>query len=209
MPSILDIAWTDSLRDPTGAGDNLRDRAMLERRRFEPYGIPQLIIPQMPTTQGFSTVNGSAVDADAVADNGGAVRATVNALFGGYDAKWAGRQVRITLKATGAAEVGTVIDSGGALVVQLQGNLGQTTISTTPADYALELADLTTAFLTNPANLFLVMCDRMRAYRKFEQESERWRIDVFYEADVGLFNEHAISMQDGITAPRFSFGGGF
>ena len=209
--STLDMAWTESLADPTNAqGSTLGDRASIERSRFKPSGIPQLIIPQMPTTQGFEQVTASTANADAVVDNAGAnLTATVNTLFGGYAAKWAGRSVRITFTATGDTEVATVTDTGSALKITTVGTLGQSTISTTVGDYTLDLADITTAILSNPSNLFLVMCDQMRAYRKFEQEYERWRIDVFYEADAGLFNENALVIQDGISTPAFTFGEGW
>ena len=58
----------------------------------------------------------------------------------------------------------------------------------------------------NPKNLFTVICDQVRAYRKWEQEYERWRIDVFYEADYGVFNENAIAIQSGIIVPIQAFG---
>ena len=211
IPSILDIAWTDSLRDPTNAqGSALGDRATLERRRFEPHGIPQLIVPQVPTQQGFSTVSASTAVADAIVDNAGAnLTATVDTQFGGYDAKWVGRRVRITLSASGETEIATVIDTGANLKFTTAGTLGQTSISITAADYALDLADITSAMLLNPRNWFMVMCDQIRAYRRFEQEYERWRIDVFYEADTGIFNENAVVLQDGITAPAFTFGSGW
>lgn len=212
MPSILDIAWTDSLRDPTTAqGSALGDRATLERRRFEPHGIPQLIVPQMPTGQGFSTVTGATAAADAITNNGPNVNLTaqLDTFFGGYDAKWAGRRVKITLTATGESEIATVVDTGAQLQITTAGSLGQAVISTTAGDYSLDLADLTSAWLTNPRNMFLVLCDQIRAYRRFEQEYERWRIDVFYEADAGIFNENAFVLQDGIASPAFTFGQGW
>ena len=210
LPSILDLAHTDELASAGDEGSQLSDRAKIARERFTPLGIPQLLIPQMPTDQGFSTVNASTVAANAVVDNGGAtITFTVNDLFGGYNAKWAGRRIRVTLNSSGASEVITVVDVAGALKATTKGNLGQGSVSTTPGDYTLDLADLTTAFLTNPRNLFMVLCRQIRAYRKFEQENERWRLDVFYEADFGLFNENAVSLQDGISVPQFSFGEGW
>lgn len=206
VSSKLDMAWSKYLQD-LGAGSALSDRALIERRRFDMAGIQQLVLPQMPVDLGFATVSGSASDADAVADDGdGTLTATVNTLFGGAAAGHAGRRVRITFDATGQSEVCTVTWNGSALRIATAGSLGQSTISTTASAYTLDLADLMPAVLCNPKNLFMVLCDRMRAYQRFEQEFERYRIDVFYEADFGLFNEDAIAMQDGIIAPSFTFG---
>lgn len=210
IPSLLDLAHTDELATAGDQGSELSSRAKIERRRFTPQGIPQLIIPQMPTSQGFSVVTASTAAADGIVDNAGAnLTVTVDTLFGGYNAQWDGRKVKITLNTSGETEIRTVVDSGSTLTFTTAGNLGQSTISTTPGDYTLDLADVTTAILTNPSNLFLVMCDRIRAYRKFEQEYERWRVDVFYEADCGVFNENAVVLQDGIATPSFDFGAGF
>ena len=210
MPSIIDIAWTDSLREPTNSvGSQLQDRATIERTRFDPHGIPQLIVPQMPTNGGFNIVTASTAVADAVVDNTGSITFTVDTLFGGFNAKWVSRCVKVTLNSTGASENAIVFDDSGALKITTVGTLGQNVVSTTASEYTLDLCDVTTALLTNPANLFIALCDEIRAYRKFEQEGERWRIDVFYEADAGIFNENALVIQDGIVAPSFDFGADF
>lgn len=201
----LDEDYTNSLQSLDGSA--LRDQALIERRRYAPMGIPPIVVPQWPTDQGFATLTGSAVAADAVADDGdGTLTATVDALFGGYDAEHAGRMVRITHVDTRETEVLEVIDDGAKLVIRSTGSLGQAAISTTPADYTLDLADCSGAMLTNPANLFMVLCRQIRAYRKFEQEAERWRVDVYYEADFGVFNGDALVLQEGIVPAAVSFG---
>ncbi len=207
MPRKLDLSWDSHLTN-LGTGDmGLRDRAKTERTRFAPLGIPQLVIPNMPSNQGFDTLSGSAVDADAVADDGdGTLTATVSALFGGYSSAHAGRKVKITLTSNGQTETLTVLDQGGANKIATAGSLGQSTISTTAGDYTLDVADVASQLLTNPANLFMVMCDKVRAYRKWQQEFERFRFDVFYEADFGIFNEDAVVLQDGIVPTTFAFG---
>ena len=80
------------------------------------------------------------------------------------------------------------------------------TISTTASDYTLDVADCTPVVLTNPRNLVLVICDKVRAYMKFEQEWERWRIDVFMELDFRVVNPDAAAMHDGVVPTRFAFG---
>ena len=206
LPPSLDEDFTYSLQN-LGDGAALRDQALIERRRYAPMGISPILIPQWRTDQGFDTLNGSAVDADSVADDGdGTLTATVNTLFGGYSASWAGRTVRITCDATGQYEDLTVVDTGAALVIRSAGSLGQSSISTTASAYTLDLADCTGALLTNPANLFVVLCRQIRAYRKWEQEAERWRIDLFYEADFGCFNSDAVVLQEGIVPTSITFG---
>lgn len=208
MPGDIDEEWTDILAGYSGgSGAAIGDTAINQRRRFMPYGIPPLIIPQMPTDQGFSTLTASAVDADAVTDNGDdTIKLQVDTLFGGYSSSNAGRKVKVTYDATGQSETLTVTDSGSQNDIDTTGTLGQSTISTTASDYTLDVADCTPVMLTNPRNLFVVMCDQIRAYRKFEQEYERWRIDVYYEADAGIFNPNALAMQDGVIVPTQSFG---
>ena len=206
LPPMLDEDFTNYLQG-LGDGARLRDEALTTRQRWAPMGIPGIMIPQWPTDQGFATVAGSAVDADSVADDGdGTLTAVVDTLFGGYNASHAGRSVTITNDATGQSETLTVVDTGAQLEIRSVGSLGQSTISTTASDYTLDLADLTGAMLTNPANLFMVLCRQIRAYRKWEQEAERWRVDVYYEADFGIFNSDALVLQEGIVPSSISFG---
>lgn len=206
LPSDLDEDFTNSLMN-LGDGAALRDQALTERRRYAPMGIPPVLVPQWPTDQGFATLNGSTAAADTVTDNGdGTATFRVNTVLGGYAAGNAGRVIRVTCDATGQYEDLTVEDVGGHNVATTAGSLGQGSISTTAADYTLDLADCTGAMLTNPANLFLVLCRNIRAYRKFEQEAERWRVDVYYEADAGIFQPDALVLQEGIVPTQITFG---
>lgn len=207
IPSCLDESWTHDLATSSGGvGSALGDRAKIERIRFPIEGIPQLIVPQMPETEGFARLSGSAVAADSVTSPASNVRAVVDSLFGGYGASHAGRRVKITCIATGQSEVCVVEDTGSVLRITTVGTLGQSSVSTTASDYTLDLADITPALLVNPRNLFMVMCDQVRSYSKFEQEYERWRMDVFYEVAFGMYNESAIVLQDGIIRPYRTFG---
>jgi len=207
LPPMLDEDFVYSLQN-LGDGAALRDEALIQRRRYSPMGISPILVPQWPTDQGFDTVSGSTADADAVADDGdGTLTATVTTLFGGYVAGFAtGRQVKITCVATGQSETLAVVDTGAAFTIASVGSLGQSTISVVASEYTLDLADMTGQILTNPRNMFLVLCRSIRAYRKFEQESERWRIDVFYEGDAGIFNDDAMVFQEGIVPTDITFG---
>jgi hypothetical protein len=91
-------------------------------------------------------------------------------------------------------------------VINTVGTLGQAVVSTSASDYLIDVADTAAVMLSNPANFYLVICDQIRAYRKFEQENERYRIDVFYEADCGIYNPNAMAIQDGVIVPQFTFG---
>jgi hypothetical protein len=206
LPPMMDEDFTFGLQN-LGDGALLRDEALTSRKRYSPMGIAPILVPQWPTAQGFETLSGSPADADSVANDGdGTLTATVNTLFGGYNAAHAGRTVRITYDLTGQSEDLTVVDTGSNLVIRSAGSLGQSSISTTPSAYTLDLADCTGAMLTNPRNLFMVMARQIRAYRKFEQESERWRVDVFYEADFGIFNPDALVLQEGVVPSAITFG---
>lgn len=206
LPPMIDEDFTYGLQN-LGDGALLRDEALINRKRYSPMGISPILVPQWPTSQGFGTLSGSAADADSVADDGdGTLTATVNTLFGGYSSTHAGRTVRITYDLTGQYEDLTVVDTGANLVIRSAGSLGQSSISTTASAYTLDLADCTGAMLTNPRNLFMVMARQIRAYRKFEQEYERWRVDVFYEADFGIFNPDALVLQEGVVPTAISFG---
>jgi hypothetical protein len=210
ISSKIDLGLTNLLATANSgpaAGSELSDRAATQRKRFEAMGIPPLILPQMPTTLGFDTLAGSAVDADSVADDAdGTLTALVDTLLGAYAAGNAGRRVKITHDTTGESETLTVTDESSHNYIHSVGSLGQSSISTTASDYTVDVADCTSALLSNPVNLGLVLCDKMRAYRKFEQEAERWRIDVYWEADFIVHNLEATVLQDGIVTPRFSYG---
>ncbi len=202
----LDESYTQFAQNLSDGGA-MRDRALLERTRFRPMGIDPVIVPQWPTDQGFDSLNGSASDADLVTDDGdGTITLRVDTLFGGYSSSHAGRRVKVTFDATGQSETLTVRDESSHLVVHTTGSLGQGTISTSASAYTLDLADTTGIMLTNPRNLFVVLCRKIRAYRKYEQESERYRMDVFYEADFGIFEPNAVVLQEGIIPTAATFG---
>jgi hypothetical protein len=202
----LDESFTNYAQG-LGDGSALRDRALLERTRFRPMGIDGLIVPQWPSDQGFAALSGTAVDPDVATDDAdGTITFRVDTLFGGYSATHAGRRVKVTCETTGATETLTVADESSHLVIHTTGSLGQGTISETEANYTLDLADTTGIMLTNPRNLYVVICRKIRAYRKFEQEAERWRLDVFYEADFGIFQPDAMVLQEGVVPTSVTFG---
>lgn len=210
IPRKLDLGFADELAGyGAAAGLAAGGELLTERQRKTPLGIPQLIVPQMPTDLGRATLTTSTVvnPNTVVDDSDGSMTVTVTALFaGGYAAGNAGRKVKITYTPTGQSETLTVQNVGGAHKILTVGSLGQGTISTTASSYTIDFADCTSALLTNPKNLAVVLCDQIRAHRKFEQEFERWRTDVFWEADWLVYNPDAAVLQDGVIAPSFVFG---
>lgn len=207
----LDLGFADELASyGSSAGLAMGGDVLVERLRKTPGGIPQLIVPQMPTNLGRATLTTSTVvNPDTVVDDSdGTATITVTGLFaGGYAAGNAGRQLKVTFTATGQSETLSVQNVGGAHKILTTGSLGQATISTTASGYTIDFADCTSAILTNPKNLGIVLCEGIRAHRKWEQEFERWRTDVFWEADFIVYNPDAAVLQDGIIAPSFTFGG--
>lgn len=204
IPRLLDLGWTADLQ-ALGGGSALTDKLLATRARTPILGVPQLIVPQMPVSGGFSILSGTTSAADAVVDDSdGTMTVTVNTLLGGYSTGNAGRKVKITHKTSGLSEVCVVVNAGGANKILTVGSLGQDTISTTASDYTLDVADAASVLLTNPANLFFVLCDKIRAYRVFEEDDERWKFLVKYEADCGIYNEDALVLIDGVVPPAFT-----
>lgn len=206
ISSMLDMAHTEEIAGFISGGSVAADRAKLERQRFMPRGVPQLIIPQIPTDGGFAVLSGSQAAAGTVSLVSGNPKVIVSNTFGGFSTSHVGRLVKVTCTATGGYEVRPVLSDGSNLYVQCLGTLGQSTASTTSSDYTVDIADTTSAILTNPKNIYVVLTTGMRSYRKFEQEFERWRIDLYFEMAFGLFNPDAFVLQDGIVNPSYSFG---
>ena len=210
-PPGMDEAFTWEVNEFAAQGNAAALAGLNQNRvRYNPNGIPALLVPQMPTTNGFTTLGKSAVAADAITSPASNVKAQVSSLFGGYDAAQVGRQVKITCNATGESETASVTAASSQLYVTTVGTLGQSSVSTSAADYTLDVVDCTSALLTDPKNICFVMCTRggeggVRVYRKFEQESERIRFDVYWEMDVLIFNPNALVLQDGIVVPVEEF----
>lgn len=204
IPRLLDLGWTDELITE-GNGNALTERNLTTRVRTPIHGIPQLIVPQLRVDQGSNILRSPAAAGTpgTVTDASGTVKAVVSAFFGGYATGNAGRKLRLTYEDTGLYEDLVVFNEGGANYVQSTGTLGQSSISTTSADYTIDFADATSVVLTNPANLLFVLCDRVRAYRKFEEDEERWKFLLKYEADAEVFNEDAAVLIDGVVPPLF------
>jgi len=207
----IDQEFTWEVNEFAAQGNAGSLRGLTEQRlRYNPQGIAPLLVPQLPNTQGFSTLNKSTSAADAVTNSSGKVKAQVDTLFGGYNSTHVGRQVKLTCVATGKSETLSVTAESSHLYVTASGTLGQSTISTTASDYTLDVVDCTSIILTNPKNICFVMCTRsgdggVRVYRKFEQEFERIRFDVYWEMDVILFNPDAMVLQDGVVIPVEEF----
>jgi hypothetical protein len=201
LASAVESAWQGSLttlaQTPANqVASNLRDQVITSRVGPSPKGIPQILIPQMPT-QGAG--QSAAAAPTAVSDNGdGTLTARVHAILPDTT-DHSSRMVKVTYKPTGQSQTLSVSRNGSSQnVVTTTGGLGQVTISTTASDYEVVIADLTDIVLINPKNLLIVFCDRVRSYKRFNQERERWEFDVHYEADLILQNEDAAVIQGGV-----------
>lgn len=204
---ITDMSWEEYLS--TLDGSDVRDDALINspgRTRHGRMGLGSLIIPQFPEDLGFDVLAGSAAAPDSAAASGGGIALNVSTALGGYASAQDGRQVKITYTATGLSETVEVTDTGAILQATTAGTLGQSSVSTTAGDYSVDVADTTPIMLTNPANLLVVMCDKIRAYNEFEKGFERWKVTVFWEGDAGIFNPDALAMQDGVIPTDFSWG---
>jgi len=201
LASTLDQAWQQSLTTLAQTPANqvasaLRDQTITSRMGPNPKGIPQLLIPQMPTEgRGLS----SAVAPTAVANDGdGTMTVRVHSLLPDTTDS-TGRTVKVVNLTTGQSELVAVTRNGSSQnVIATAGSLGQDTISTTAADYTVEIADLTDALLINPKNIAIVFCDRVRSYKQWNQKRERWEFDVHYEADLIVYNGDASVIQGGV-----------
>lgn len=75
---------------------------------------------------------------NSITDLGGSIRAIVDTLLGGLPAENAdGNQVTITCTLTGVSETVAVTHTGVANKIETAGTLGQTTVSTSAADYVI------------------------------------------------------------------------
>lgn len=182
-------------------GSRLADERMLSRWFDKPMGIEPLIVPQMPTNLGAATLGIGSVGTPDNVSGSTTVVARVNTLLGGASADNAGRKVKITCTATGQSETRTVAWDSTHNTITTTGKLGQASVSTTVGDYTIDIADCTPVLLTHPRNLVTVMCtDGITRYAKWEQEYQRWRVDVFLEMDFLLMNPDAAALQDGAFA---------
>jgi len=182
--------------------------ALLTRQQAQILGIQPVQVPQMSRTQGFATLNGSTVAADAVTNPSGTIiKLRVDTLLGGAAAGNAGRKVKVTRNSTGLSETRTVTWDGTNNFVSTVGALGQGSISTTASDYTLDIADCASILLTNPRNLVNVIdVSRFRMFNKFEQEADRYRLDFYIRMCPLVYRPEAASIQDGIIVSSTSFG---
>lgn len=191
-----------------GNASDLAVGANVKRIIQTPMGIEPILVPQLPTNLGAATLGIASAGTPDNVSGSTTVIARVNTLLGGAAAGNAGRKVTITSLLTGQSETRTVTWDGTHNLVTTTGKLGQTSVSTTTTDYAIDIADCTPILLTNPRNLVTVVCDQIRRYFRWEQEFERWRIDLYIEMDFLILNPDALAMHDGIFVDPdvFAFG---
>ena len=199
---MLDLAWRENR---TNAGDTsgiiTGDRATTSKVEILPLGENILRVPKIATDQGFDTLAATQSNADTVVDGGGSITFTIDTIVGGSSVDATGRIVRITHISSGETEDVVVVKSGGANKATTQGTLGQVSVSTTASHYTVDFADCTTALYCDPANVQLVFWGAVRAFYEFEQDADRYRIDVYWHMDIIILEPDAMVMQQGISLP--------
>jgi len=208
VPPMLQANAQYAFAAQWAAASQVAADALMSRQQAPILGIPNLQVPQMPRTQGFSTLSGSVVAGDAVTNPSGTIiKVRVDTLLGGAAAGNAGRKVKITRNSTGRSETVTVTWDGTNNFASTVGSLGQGSISTTASDYTLDVADCASILLTNPRNLINVVdSSRFRMFNKFEQEADRFRLDFYIEMCPLVLRPEAASLQDGVIVAATSFG---
>jgi hypothetical protein len=206
LPSDMDLQFHAELSDEALTAGNSFAGNFASRQRVAPLGIPQLIVPAIPVDQGCAVLSTAAQAAPtSAASSGDGIVFVVTTFLGGYAAANAGRLIRVRHVATGAEEVATVYNDGGAHKILTEGTLNQDSVSTTAAHYLLDFADVASAMLTNPRNLALIVCENARAYAEFDKASESWLMYYYIEPDYLVLNPDALALQDGVIVAPVQF----
>jgi hypothetical protein len=142
-----------------------------------PLNKPVNIVNQISAMQGPTPVAPT-----SAAAQGAGIRLVLTTLVA--DATVAtGRLVKVTYKPNSITETIAITRPSTANVIDTVGKLGQTIVSTTASDYEVTFADESSIWLGNPKGLHQIIWLNMRAYRKFNQDADRWEIKVYNSLD--------------------------
>lgn len=180
---VTNSAWHNSLSgvsQPTVTRSGLGDRVIAEQQNIRPLGIPQLVIPQMSSSKGATSVAPTAV---ADGSNGVLTVRVHSLLDDGTSA--AGRKVRVTHITSGISEVLTVTRNGSSQnIVSTSSYMGFGSADTTASHYLITEADLTDLVFGNPQGIHLIYTMDMRSYREFNPKTDQVEITTYYFMDV-------------------------
>lgn len=190
---------TDSAyhRELEKLGTALGDQAKVTGQSWSPYGIAKSVVPQLRDNLGPVATPGAAV----VDDSDGTMTVIVDTFFTTPGTAHAGRKVKVTYLPNGLSETLTVTWDATNNIISTATALGQTTISTTAADYSIQLVDETSILLANPQYMNLVLLDAWRANRKYNEEYDRFEIRVWLEAAFLMPIMTAIVKAKRVTVP--------
>lgn len=177
---MVDILFHKSLTyvsTPTVTRDDVAGDILVRGSKVRPLNKPVNIINQLSAMQGPTPVAPT-----SAAAQGNGIRFVLTSLVA--DATVAtGRLVKVTYKPLSITETVAITRPSTANVIDTVGKLGQTVVSTTATDYEVTFADESNIWLGNPKGLHQIVWLTMRAYRKFNQDYDRWEIVVFNHLD--------------------------
>jgi hypothetical protein len=166
--SLTNVSTTERTRSILG------DQVLTTFEDVPPLGVPQLIVPQITSTQG-----GTPIAPDTVAGTT-EVTATVPTLLPNTTNS-AGRKVKITCVDTGVSEICTVTYPGSVNTIVTAGKLGQATVSGTASHYTVVIYDYTSLYLQNPLLYTLIYCYDWRSYREFNKDFDRYEVTTYFQ----------------------------
>lgn len=177
---MIDILFHKSLTyvsTPTVTRDDIAGDILVRGSKVRPLNKPVNIINQISAMQGPTPVAPT-----SAAAQGNGIRFVLTSLVA--DATVAtGRMVKVTYKPNSMSEIVAITRPSTANVIDTVGKLGQTVVSTTNTDYEVTFADESNIWLGNPKGLHQIVWLTMRAYRKFNQDADRWEIVVYNHLD--------------------------
>lgn len=165
--------------------------------------VPQIGVSQ-PTLEGYSGVAPT-----SITNNGdGTLTINVNTLCNsGVDRSSTGadgqRYVIVGCASTGLEERLAVAYSSPNNTVTTATLLGQSSPSTTAADYYVKYADTTTLCLGPPRHMYMVVRNGIRIYTVFYPRDEALEVIVHADVDYVIPDPDAFCLVDTIIAPRF------
>jgi len=178
------------------------DRELTVRDLSKPLGIPPLVVPQISVRQGPDPIAPTSV-ADQTTYITFDLTALVSAGHVASVAAGVGRKFKVTCLATGHSEICTGYEDT-QLKIDTTGLLGQSTVSTTAADYEVGLYDETDVYLMNPQAVTMIECYEMESYREFIPKFRRWEFLTFQWLDVLMPIPAAIVKLKRLGVPQIS-----
>jgi len=184
----------------TDAGDT----ALMTAANFAPNGVPIVQVNQMTS---IGDGGNAAVAPTEVVDNTSYITFTVGTAAGSLFADAIAsdhvqRLVKCTFKATSTSGYGRTYLEGGVLKVNISGQLGQTTVSETEADYKVNFADLTDVLYTPPMNLMHYYFPQdMALTQRYDDDEDAIIVTLYHFNDWFIKDYRLCILQRGVITP--------